>query len=1629
MIYNVRKIKKILLLLFAAITFSLNIITVNAEDKVVTNSYVPDFKEFIEDTTVGKITLDTDLDLSHYNVDKTISGSKYGFINYKYFADLNLGEIERTIDLNGHVLKFNKSSILIRAYNDDSVLNIIDSSANKTGKIIVSQDIDTIFRLEPCNNDVCHNVTVNFKDGTYVAPYKSYPLSDNRGNFIYVQESNKNIVLNFENINYTGGRLINGYPNTVTLKNFTINKANKTETVELYDGFPRIISDKSTLKLSDIIPEGYKIIQGNENISLSSNASLFKTGYISNTYIIKNINLMSVDEFADLQHGYESVSENKVTFKNDTSNNINITNVYLEDSTNFILSSIEPFSIASGTTDDTKVVVKPKKGLATGKYSTNIIAVDDFGELYVTYIEINVLNNKINKPILSSETKFENNGTTHKISFSGFDENTMTMSGTIENTESGDYTVQISPKDGYCWEDGSTDAINFEWQIFDRIDITNINIISNKFVIVNKEYQMEAEITPTNASYKTLNWSVENGTGTATITQDGILKPLTKGTITVKATSTFDNNMYITKELYVISSDSVNSIILTTTNYYIKNNSTVNINGYVNGKISNNNLEWSSSNPAIATVTNGNVITKSTGTVTITATATDGSGVYEEIKLYVYDDDEHTKFGIIGEKMRIEFYSNTKYSSNGVEWQYSDRSLFESSAGYGTDFQTSPYKYYLFSLVPQKSGYSNIKLVVKNQGTILGDVDVYTYNPIKEIISSYSEIILEKNEYISVGLGSKLTGITEEFNGLYYIVENDEIAFVDGSGRITGLKTGNTNLKILSKYNDKELIIPISVVDDKNNYQIYAEKITISGESENLRVGNSFNYEATLFPTNTTNKDIIWSVENGTGTATITQDGILTALSDGTATIKATATDGSGVVGEKEISMKTYIDVEKILLKTPNLFVSTDTSFYMNALIYPTTATNKKVKWSSSDTSIAEIDSDTGGLVTKYKAGTVTITATATDGSGVVGSIVLHVGQTGIKLGETTSLGNSNYITHDQVLWEIGDETILQPTGQTGSNSINNYYKHYIYVKGLKPGQTTLTMKTIAGTTIATTTVYVYSPISSLSSNISSLELQKGETKQLEIQILPDVVSDEMSGLIYISSDDSIISVDQNGNVTSHKNGRANITVYSQYNNVSLTIPVTVTTSTTGLELDSYNVDLNQEKTSHQIIYEVLPADASNKNVTFTSSNPNVATVNDTGLITALRNGTTTITVKTEDGKHEKQIIVNVTNMSRLIEDLEFNEIQSVQYNGSEIKPNIIINDEDYTLVSGTDYEIEYRNNINIGTAEIIITGINAYKGTKTITFTITKADLNVNYTAMSNTVTYDGNKHGISLDIQSPNNIIVKYADDQGNYTLDNMPKYDKPGEYTIYFELSLGNNYKTIRDSKVLIISKKNLTDKTVDLEVPYGVYNENTISVSIEEPIYSVYYKQNSDDYTSLLPPTFITPGSYTVHYKVLPGLPDIYNTLYGSRKVNIFGIVSVDPALTYIHEKQILIVRNYNFSISNILSKMNIFKNNDFIVDHEETNAQISKSDKVSTNDYITFTYKGARHNNIALAILGDVNGDGKISALDYVRIKNHIMGSSKISVTAELYSADLNEDSKISALDYVRIKNYIMNGGK
>ncbi len=79
--------------------------------------------------------------------------------------------------------------------------------------------------------------------------------------------------------------------------------------------------------------------------------------------------------------------------------------------------------------------------------------------------------------------------------------------------------------------------------------------------------------------------------------------------------------------------------------------------------------------------------------------------------------------------------------------------------------------------------------------------------------------------------------------------------------------------------------------------------------------------------------------------------------------------------------------------------------------------------------------------------------------------------------------------------------------------------------------------------------------------------------------------------------------------------------------------------------------------------------------------------------------------------------------------------------------------------------------------------------------------------------------------------------------------------------------------------------------------------------------------------------------------------------------------------------------------------------------------------IATGMKFTLTFNQQDY-TYTIVIKGDVNGDGQIYATDYVKVKNHIMGKSRLS-GPYLIAADINEDAKIYATDYVQIKNHIM----
>lgn len=107
------------------------------------------------------------------------------------------------------------------------------------------------------------------------------------------------------------------------------------------------------------------------------------------------------------------------------------------------------------------------------------------------------------------------------------------------------------------------------------------------------------------------------------------------------------------------------------------------------------------------------------------------------------------------------------------------------------------------------------------------------------------------------------------------------------------------------------------------------------------------------------------------------------------------------------------------------------------------------------------------------------------------------------------------------------------------------------------------------------------------------------------------------------------------------------------------------------------------------------------------------------------------------------------------------------------------------------------------------------------------------------------------------------------------------------------------------------------------------------------------------------------------------------------------------------------------VSDIKSKINSIPN----VKLKYFNSNISN---VATGMTFGILIDNKEH-NYTIIIKGDVDGDGKIFATDYVRIRNHIMGKSSLSKVA-LKAADVNNDNKVFATDYVKIRNYIMGKG-
>ncbi len=154
------------------------------------------------------------------------------------------------------------------------------------------------------------------------------------------------------------------------------------------------------------------------------------------------------------------------------------------------------------------------------------------------------------------------------------------------------------------------------------------------------------------------------------------------------------------------------------------------------------------------------------------------------------------------------------------------------------------------------------------------------------------------------------------------------------------------------------------------------------------------------------------------------------------------------------------------------------------------------------------------------------------------------------------------------------------------------------------------------------------------------IELATGDSFKLNASIYPSNAS--IKDVIWSSSDETVATIDEEGNIKGRKNGVAYVKAVTVDGGYEAICTVNVVTHITDMKITVGNVKMFYKET-YQLKTVIMPFDVSNKDIIWSTSDPEVATVDENGLVTATGKGTATITAETVDGGLIDTCEINVT--------------------------------------------------------------------------------------------------------------------------------------------------------------------------------------------------------------------------------------------------------------------------------------------------------------------------------------------------------------------------------------------------
>ena len=398
--------------------------------------------------------------------------------------------------------------------------------------------------------------------------------------------------------------------------------------------------------------------------------------------------------------------------------------------------------------------------------------------------------------------------------------------------------------------------------------------------------------------------------------------------------------------------------------------------------------------------------------------------------------------------------------------------------------------------------------------------------------------------------------------------------------------------------------------------------------------------------------------------ATISEDGVITAVGKGETTVTASLMRNGKRVIRAQAAVKVLRAVTKVTLNTTRLSVHdpeepaifdllneeteyqvlvipAGTSVNLNTTCTPEDASNKRVAYASTDDGVAKV---TGTMLKAVQRGECDLTISSVQNPEItevfhilviqpVKKIQIDAGDKKVAAGSTLQLNavcSPDNATIREVTWSSANPSLAE----VDANGI---------VTGKKRGSVNIVATAADGSNIkASVYLNVTQPVTSVSFSQADYTVVNGRSVQARVTVLPADASDKK--VEWSSSDETIATV-RGGQITGRKAGTCTVTCSSASNpDVSADIQVNVVQLATKIECTNPQSELSLKVgETVGLNWSVLPEDTTDKRLTYKSQHPKIATVDSNSVVTAKSRGTATIVATSEDqGKRKGSVRINV---------------------------------------------------------------------------------------------------------------------------------------------------------------------------------------------------------------------------------------------------------------------------------------------------------------------------------------------------------------------------------------------------